>query len=445
MMYDVNNDGQHSVLDSLLVLNALQKGEQLNELLELQLNALTLDDQPLDSNGNGVIDVGQELDVNERFKLEISYDDLRLFGDAIGAFRVAADIGVSEPCVLRPVLRETHRIRIRDEIRTASSGELTIQIEGNPQIETISLEQIANASPVYEPFRQAMVNLGYDESQLEFSTFRYSNRPDIGIEIRYVDPAFGNVDLPNLIVTSNFDVPVEVSAEDISPFGEDGVSPNLEAIRFNLETASRTFNNGERFYGSLNDGGFTLEDGFDELAGVGGVPTMGGGVGELTRDGVLIEPFDVFAVEVYLASSIDVGTVFSADVNPGESEESLLLYGRDDEIPVDRILVDEDAVVRFQNSGSATPILVAGPVERVLNETDESASIDLLEQARSLLDRNLSVTDVVIAGDSAGVEVSGNTLIVDPASYSDLNRGETATISLIYQVSDGFDSQGCYL
>lgn len=440
MMYDVNGDRMHTALDSLQVLNAIDSGEQMTELVELKLSALTLDDQVLDIDGNGIIDIGTEINLNEVFKLEIAYEDLRAAGDDLGVFRLAADLGVSTGGILRPVLREAQRIKIGGEIRRASSGELAIQLEGGSQVETLTLDELGRASSPDQLFVDALVRLGYERDEIQGSRFVFGDDGGVGVEIRYVATEFGNVDMPDVMVTANFDIPVPIVFEEYSPFEDDGVTPNAEAVRYNLETNSRTFNNNSPFYASLNAGGYQLETGFDEITGVGLIPADGGGVPNLTDDGGFIQPFDALAVEVYLAEPIPQDTGFSVNVNPGESLESLLLYGSDEAISSDFVLLDRDAVVRFRDGDHPLPIFGLGPILVEFSETDAVASIDLLANTFADSGETLTVTELTITGDTSGLTIDGNVATIDPSAYESLESGETEEIRLTYQVSNGSDS-----
>ncbi len=105
---------------------------------------------------------------------------------------------------------------------------------------------------------------------------------------------------------------------------------------------------GAEFYDSLNAGAYDIFSGFDEVGGVGGIPNNGGGIPELAENDMFIEPFDVFSLVVFFdaASSLPV----DVSVNPGEGDEALLLYGDNDPVPQDLILIDEDATVKFNVS-----------------------------------------------------------------------------------------------
>ncbi|WP_161604398.1 cadherin-like domain-containing protein [Roseiconus nitratireducens] len=429
---DVNADGKVSPSDALGVINALGRGEQMTPLVEYFLTARDHNDNPLPVN-NGVVEVG--VGQENSFFLEVSYNDLRTFGNDIGAFTVVTDLGVSQGGVLRPVLRETQRIIIGEEILTASSGTITIGAEGTSTTYVSDFSNFA-ASPTTE-IANALAEFGYSPSDYELTQFDIGSGDDLGFQIHYTGDDVGNVDLPDPIVTINLDVSVPVTVQEFAPFEADGVTPNGEAVRFNIDTRSRTFNNNEDFYDSLNRGDFDLASGFDELGGVGGVPASGGGIKGLSDDGTFIEPFDAFSFEVFLSQEVASLVV---DVNPGESIDALTLYGEDNEVPEDLIVVDEDARVTLSTGAvqNNPPVLGTSPLTATVNEDDASSQVDLLLDATDADGDTLSIADfTVTGGDDSGITVDGSTLTIDPSAYNSLALGGTEVITATYNVTDG--------
>ena len=62
---------------------------------------------------------------------------------------------------------------------------------------------------------------------------------------------------------------------EFAPFLADGVTPNTDAVRFNINSFSRTFNDNEEFYSSQNRGEFDAATGFTGVGGLGLVPLEG--------------------------------------------------------------------------------------------------------------------------------------------------------------------------
>lgn len=139
MYYDVNADHDVTAVDALGVINAISRGEEVGELIELLLTARDLNDDAIVPDANGEINV----EVGEVFDLEVSYDDLRLFNDRLGAFQLLVDISVNQAGVLSPVLNETQRLTIGGAIQTVPSTSVTFTIENLPP-------GVAQGSTTYE-------------------------------------------------------------------------------------------------------------------------------------------------------------------------------------------------------------------------------------------------------------------------------------------------------
>ncbi|MEO1524374.1 MAG: cadherin-like domain-containing protein [Planctomycetota bacterium] len=436
---DVNNDGTTSALDALMVINQLgAEGEDTPPVVEYLLTARDLNDDPLPVE-NGIVQVGTGL--ANSFFLEVSYEDLRTFGADDGAFTVITDIGVSQTDRLRPVLRETQRIIIGEEIRNASSGSLTLTRENSGAQATVTLNELANG-PSDAIFDAITTDLGYDTADVEVTEFPTPNENDFGVQIRYIRADDGNVDKDDLTLDANFDVTVPVSFDEFAPFNPDG-TPNSDAVRFNINTLSRTFgdennNNGfgNPFYENLNRGAFDLATGFDDVGGVGGVPGSGGGIPGL-NNGNFPEPFDAYSLEVFIDSALTTPLV--VDVNPGESVDALLLYGEDNEVPASMILTDEDARVTLSTGPvlNTPPTLGTTPLTFSYTEDDADTTADLLTDASDADGDTLSVVNVNVTGDQAGISRTDNIVSIMPSAYNSLPASGSEDVVFTYQVSDG--------
>ena len=359
MFYDVNGDGNTTAADALGVINALGRGEgeEIGDLIELSVTARDDNDVALPVDANGVVTV----DVGEPFWLEISYDDLRenqIFQPPIrlGAFGLYADIGVANPGVLQPILNESQVLFIGSAIveEPFASG-LQFGIEGSSDTYFSDFNSFfsSEASRTTE-FETMLMELGgYSPDQYTLTEFEVQDNDETPNEdesgfayrITWVGNEFGNVDLPDLTIdvleNGGPDVPATFTA--IDAFLADGVTPNTEAVRFNLNTLSRTYNatvtnpQGENFYNTQKRGGFD-STGFVGVGGLGQVPLEGGGIPDLTDDGFFETPFDVVSVRVFMNQPVN-GLVVG--VNPGEAREATLLYGRDTPIPQENILIDD--------------------------------------------------------------------------------------------------------
>ncbi len=304
-------------------------------MAEYFLTARDSEDQPLPV-VDGTVEVG--VGIENAFFLEVAYSDLRTFGDDIGAFSVHVDLGLSQPNLLRPVLRETQHIVFGEQIYNATSGSITFGMQGLSRTYIADLADFAT-EPISE-IQAALDHFGYQRSQYQVAGL---TSDDLRLEIRFVDPSLGNLDLPNFIVATNLDVDVPAAVEEFSPFLADGVTPNGDALRFNLDTRSRTFNDNQRFYSLLNRGSYDLSAGFIDVGGTGLIPAASGGIPGLSQNGQFIEPFDVFRIEVFLAD--DLRSPLVVDVNPSEGVDPLLLFGEDEVVPPDAVALDDDARV----------------------------------------------------------------------------------------------------
>lgn len=87
--------------------------------------------------------------------------------------------------------------------------------------------------------------------------------------------------------------------------------------------------------------------------------------------------------------------------------------------------------------GEADAPLVSGPL--TLNQTEDSAvvTLDLLTGATDVdLTDVLSVTDVVLVGNAAGIVITGSTLTLTPNAYDSLAAGGSEVITVSYNVTD---------
>ncbi len=442
MYYDVNADNRVSAADALGVINALSRGEGVNELVEFFLTARTVDDQAIAPDANGEINV----DVDQPFDLEVSYNDLRPFNIRDGIFQLYVDLSVSQPDVLVPILNETQRLVIGQEFNDpgTGSGTLTFSIENSS---TTYVSPLINRNEdVRQEFLNALAAFGYSTSDYTIASVPTD---DVAYDIHFVGDQFGNLDLPNITVTaSGFAAPVSTQTIEFAPLNPDG-SVNSSAVKFNINTKSRTFNNNEKFYENLPAGSFDPTNGFTGVGGLGRVPSSGGGIPDLTNDGSFIRPFDAFSLRVKLVQPV---TDFVVGVNPGEDAEATLLYGfvegvnpdtGDPELidapPLtqDQVLIDENAFVTFNAlSGNQNPV-VSAPVTATFTEDDAVSMVNLLTNASDPDGDTLSITTPTISGDQSGISVNGNIVTVTPAAYGSLNTGQSSVINFSYNVIDG--------
>jgi hypothetical protein len=309
-------------------------------LAELLLSARTVDDRAIDPSADGVY----QARVGKPFDLEISYDDFRAPDQRLGIFRLRTDLLFSQGGILEPVLKETQKIYFGGEIRDVpldGRGPITFRQQHSGTEYVTSYNALAA-----NPFREvsnALQQFGYSPNQFELSSPDRLSDSDVGIQIRYLDDELADRDLPNIFVETDFSIPVPVEFVEVLPRNADGTI-NHEALVLNLDTHSRTFNENQRFYHSNDSGSFDLASGFFNVGGIGGIPSNGGGIPQLTSDGEFVTPFDAFSIRVQFLSAV---ANFVIDLKPSSDSESILMYGEDNGIPIDRIVTDQDARLIF--------------------------------------------------------------------------------------------------
>lgn len=445
MFYDVNDDQRVSAADALGVINAMSTGEQVGELVELLLTARDLSDNelPIDANGD------YNVEVNQEFFLEVSYDDLRLFNDRLGVFQLFTDITIDQAGVLSPVLNETQRLIIDETITSVGSTGVTFTI---PEAPPGLSGALTYTSPINDfgnnaigEVSNALQTFGYSTNQFTISTLDFGNN-DLGFQIHFSDPAFGNVNLPNISVDvneSNASDDIPTQSIEFAPFLADGVTPNTDAVRFNVNTFSRTFNDNEQFYSAQNRGEFDATNGFTGVGGLGMVPLEGGGIPQLTDDGGFIEPFDAFSLRVFLNQPV---TDLMIGVNPGEDPEATLLYGRDEAVPQDLVLIDEDANITINAIDAAADPTVAVSVSPAAVDEDGTGALTYTftrsGDSTNALNVSYTVSGTATEGTdfptqsgtvTIGAGQTSATVTIDPTDDSDVENNET----IILTVTDG--------
>ena len=330
------------------------------KLVELILTARNIEDGLIPKNEAGEIDVP----VGEPFDLEIAYDDLRVneAGQNIeqGVFQLLADIAVSQPNVLMPILNETQRFELDAAVQTQTSTGVKFSIAASPPGVTDGVLEYSVSFPNFgrgetrDEFvewseaeiavvEEALTAFGYQKDQFEI--YPYASENFRVLTVHWIDDNLGNVDLPNISIEIQAAGEIPTTMTEFAPFLSDGTTPNPDAIRFNLNAYSRTFNasisnpSGKKFYNNLflSRGSFDSTSGFDEVGSLTRF-SSGAGVPASTEDGLFFQPFDAFSLRVYLKSAV---TDFVVSVNPGEDAEAMLLYGQDEPVPKDFVLTEE--------------------------------------------------------------------------------------------------------
>jgi hypothetical protein len=320
------------------------------KLVELILTARNIEDSLIPKNEAGEIDVP----VGKPFDLEIAYDDLRVNQPGeepteFGVFQLLTDIAVSQPNVLMPILNETQWLIIDSSVVSESQNnniqgfEFSIPespsgVTGGQLTYTASVAEFGG-NPV-EAITSALEAFGYTSEQFEIENFQNAD-DDLCHQIYWNGDGFGNVNLPNVsvdVIEVNPATEVPTQTIEYAPFLADGETPNPDAVRFNLNSYSRTFvpsssnPSGEKVFSSFNVGTFDAATGFDEVGGTTHVDFMLD-FGFKPKP----QPFDAFSLRVYLKSEVND---FLVSINSGEYEEAVLMFGNDDPVPQDKVLVE---------------------------------------------------------------------------------------------------------
>ncbi|MEX1027024.1 MAG: MBG domain-containing protein [Candidatus Paceibacterota bacterium] len=288
------------------------------ERIELRLDVRDSDDVSLLQSGSrsATVDVGEAID------LEVSYNDLRRFDKDIGAFTVFADIfspnaGSTLADYLEPIVTETQVLEVSGNFREGTGGNIDFQLDAAGS-STYSSPVASFADDPTGEIANALVALGYSPDQVQVTRLPEEldvTDPPLEFRIRYLGNELANQDLPDLMVDASGVTGATVATQvlEIPALNQDG-SVNSDAIPFNIDTRSRTFNN-DHYYNLSNSGSFG-PDGFDDV----------GGVGQIEPFGIpgFTEPFDAFSVSVRLTQPVQ-DLVLQVDP-PDTAAAQILLY-----------------------------------------------------------------------------------------------------------------------
>ncbi|TWT70923.1 Ig-like domain-containing protein [Crateriforma conspicua] len=451
---DVNADGMVSASDALLVINSLNRGEGAGELVELFANATIVGDdvlpglpseQILTDASNREINV----EVGEIFYLQVSYSDLRTAGDDIGAFQVRTDFEVDRPGFLIPVLSETQQLTFEGNIRSATSGTITLEREGVGSTQIPIQDYLDQGAAALET---AIESLGVSSDQYQLRRFDnrvlFDGQPDDveptnqTWEIRYDINQFANQDVPNISVSTTMsggqeviaglDIDVRAASTATPPIDGSGAI-NGDAAGDNVDTRSNTVpfarqfgTFGDEIYGSLKYGTFDQTTGaFDEI-GVAGPNSVLGSVGESS----LFEPFDTFSIPVTITQPV---TGLVVTMTKGEDDEAILLLGRDEKVPNDLVFVNESQSQIIINATGDAIGVTAGDTSVSLDEDADPITIDLT--ALTTVNSGDTPTFSLTTNGSLGnATINGSTLTYTP--NADVFGGDT----LVYTATNNAGS-----
>ena len=465
---DVNNDGRLTASDALGVINALGRGEGVDELLEMFLTARDADD-----NAIPMVNGEYNIPVDEKFFLEVAYSDLRVPVNATGAFQIRADVIASLPDYLVPVMTETQRLRFSEDVYTSENLQSVTFTQEGTGLSYVAAAAGWQSLDVVEVM-MAMQTFGYtiNSDYVLDPNLQFSNG-DKGYLIHWIGDGFDDVNVPNINITiqQSGGAALEASVTEFAPFlaGPDGELdtpddvPNSDAVQFNLDLDVRTWSiaypaNGKpTFYDSLNTGEFdTQRD--DDPSRPGFIVT--GGVGAASPNGLKsvdlgfsgITPNDAFSLPVRLVQPVQ-GLIVNLTPSFDTDDEAVLLYGEEEPTVASQVILDtydgtgnpvdtgENGVahVILNAIGENRDPVVSNPIVKSFAQSVPLTNVDLLEFASDPDNNPLSVDagSVSVTGDLRGLLVSGDTATVDPTLYAYLGAAEQEVITISYSIVDG--------
>ena len=454
---DVNADGWVTASDALLVINSLSRGEALDdEAIRLDLNARDIDDNALTTNDLRSI----EVEVGQPFFLEVSYVQGGSPFDQRGAFQIITDVlfeqeGSPFADAVTPVLTETQRVIFENNLRQSTSGSMTFSLEGASGSVEVSLGEFLGSSELGAgAIEDALIALGgYEEGTFrvarvrdEFGTFPgQPSDPDsatapgnLVYEIRYTDLQFSGDDLPDLQVVADLNNGVRSTSESSPPVNPDG-SLNYAAAGNNIDSRSRTFPDddddfGNEVYNQFKFGSFDPAFGFDEIGAIGplnqnGIPGVVG-----VGPGNFVQPFDTFSIPLIVNRPV---TNMSVRLALADNNERVLLYGEDDPVESDEILLDarsQFALTAIGDSENTPPVAVD---DTATTPEETPIDIDVLANDSDDDEDPLTVALGSVAPTRGTVSVNQDgTILYTP------NEGELGTDTFTYVANDGQADSG---
>jgi CSLREA domain-containing protein len=260
--------------------------------------------------------------VGDRFSLDIGYRDLR--EDGRGLFVAYVDTIISDASVIRPVLYDIQRIEITD-IDTIDPGVLTIYAPGHDPA-------YASLADGPDAIRDAIEqDLGYGAGNVSVN-YVFESPSRLAIEIIFSGEQYEFVDVPDLqFLTLGINSAGEIKTQSIPPYiNGDKTQINTDSFYRNANyhgaydfsrsgTFSQTAHESIDFFGST---GFDTIDQSEET-----------GIAELLS-----------AEFVVLSTASDI--TFQLDDAYEDTTESFLAYGIDGPIPLDLIVIDDDAFLQ---------------------------------------------------------------------------------------------------
>jgi hypothetical protein len=412
-------------------------------LLALELSVRDSADQPLTSVTNRTAEVS----VGEVVYLEVSYRDLRPSGGAKGAAALATSIQASQATAFDLVLTETQFLIVGEEIAGAASGSISASLVGQADTYESQLADFV-VDPIAE-IVQGLVQLGLEADQFAVRQLRNgaimgTGRPatamDFIFEVRY-SFEFDGVDVPDIQLTPNLDIPVFTETISVAPYRLDG-TVNPRAISRNIDVRSRSLPAADSFgthvYADFQFGQFDVGTGTiqNEVVGFYLENSLLAAF-DLTE---LPSPFDAFSIPVRITEAIEALEFQLSVSNSGE----IVMYGMGEALGAEQVLIDGLSSVIITASVPANhPPVVIGPIDRRFHENEAQQVVDLLASVSDPDGDLLFVQSIALVdGDASGLtlDLQGGSISIDPSQYSWLRQGQSEVIRYSIAITDGFAS-----
>ena len=293
--------------------------------------------------GQSILDANRnfQVDVGDRFDLELLYSDLRAPFERLGFYLFATDIFSNMPSAFRPVLTEIQVFDFDSDFSGVTGGSFTIRQENSLDTVDIPVAQFSEES-VASAVEQL---LGLSSGTVE-AEFNNVDPTLTFLRLNFRDESLAFTDIPNLDVdtsgligeTVNTTFVEEPAFVDGDP--SKGVNPNTFSTA--IDYSSRSLND-LVFYSSYFGGGIYEPDGpgvFRELLGVGPSQSVANfaSANSIPFDGT---DFEALSIRVEAAAEAS-GVEFEARQIDDATDSFVYIYDSLEQIARDEVLFDDD-------------------------------------------------------------------------------------------------------
>lgn len=346
-------------------------------------------------NGTSIVDQNRHfnVDVGERFDLEVRYDDLRVAPENIGAFVLGLNIIASSSSGIRPAVGEVQLITLENAL---NSNEGSIEISAT---NTIRSQTVSDLSPANIRDAVAFV-LDINAADVRINFPPSFDSDDVIVEVSFHgNEALKQID--NLTVDTSGLTGATVTAvfDEIPAFvgGNPSAGVNPDAFIFAIDTRSSTFNDLDVYQmngGSFNQTGSPI---FASMEAVGpfAIDGLAGYAADnsLPYDGQNIEVFSIPMEAFSAATGVQLVVEFDSS---GETE--FVLYPGEDSLSADSVLFDtesntDQSALVIANIGEATNSPFQNPDNRFDVDGGGVSASDFLRIVNELQNRTLIAAD----------------------------------------------------